>query len=309
MGSSLDRLLGECPRGLALGLALPVLACSVDLGSLRGTDKADAAVKGVDAGTAAEEDAGEGEDGADNQAGAGGASGEGGGPAEGGAGGAGAPPPVCVLRAIVRDFRASDPMRHPDFEIPRAYGKESCPGFVGPALSGSPPEKAVPVLAATTNPCPLTSRQEITRLEDWYQDRPDVNMAFPIDLPLHRTAAGTVAFESESFFPIDGKGFADQLRAQDGLLHNFGFTTQVVHRFVYEPGQFLTFIGDDDVWVFIDGRLALDLGGLHPAVAGTVMLDTLTPRLTPGGTYLLQLFHAERQVDESTFRIETNICP
>ena len=41
------------------------------------------------------------------------------------------------------------------------------------------------------------------------------------------------------------------------------------------------FSGDDDVWVFIDGQLVLDVGGAHDVVTGTfVNLEAGTYRLT-----------------------------
>lgn len=132
----------------------------------------------------------------------------------------------------------------------------------------------------------------------WYNTVEGVNIEIPGELPL---VDGT--YDSNAFFPIDGQGFGNTPGAP--LDHNYHFTTESHVQFTYEAGQQFSFRGDDDLWIFVDGKLALDLGGLHQALAGTINFDTLG--LTAGQTYTMDIFHAERQTDESNFRVQTNI--
>jgi fibro-slime domain-containing protein len=130
---------------------------------------------------------------------------------------------------------------------------------------------------------------------DWYTTKEGVNIEIPGVLPL---VDGT--FDSKEFFPIDGQGFGNE-----GRDHNYHFTTEAHVKFTYEPGQKFTFRGDDDLWIFVNNKLALDLGGLHQPLAGTIDFDKLG--LTPGQQYDMDIFHAERQTDASNFRVQTNI--
>ena len=56
--------------------------------------------------------------------------------------------------------------------------------------------------------------------------------------------------------------------------------------------------------------MKLDLGGLHPAVSGTIALDEIAGGLgiQTGGIYPLELFHAERHTNQSNFRVDTNLA-
>ncbi len=131
-----------------------------------------------------------------------------------------------------------------------------------------------------------------------------MNVALQVPLPVSRNAQGALIFDDSTFFPIDGQGVGNQ-----GRSNNFHFTTQLRSSFTYRGGERFTFRGDDDVWIFVNSVLALDLGGLHPTLQGTIDFDAEASRLglTRGQTYPLHVFHAERHTTESNFRIETSI--
>jgi fibro-slime domain-containing protein len=204
--------------------------------------------------------------------------------------------PLCegVITAIVRDFRDS----HPDFESYTGMGPTK--GLVEPQLG----DDGKPVFASThgsgQHGQQLSGKAEF---DQWYRDVPQVNLPFEIPMPL-RNENGKMVFDDGAFFPINGQGFGNQ-----GRSNNFHFTTEIHTTFRYEGEQVFTFIGDDDLWLFVNGKLALDLGGLHPAVSGTVDFDALASSLgiVPGNVYTMDIFHAERHTVDSNFRIETNI--
>jgi fibro-slime domain-containing protein len=90
--------------------------------------------------------------------------------------------------------------------------------------------------------------------------------------------------------------------------HDFHFTTQVVYWFKYNAHAtaVLDFLGDDDVWVFVNGKLAVDLGGCHVPQAGSVTLDATSAArfgLSDGNVYEVRVFHAERKVEGSSFKL------
>ncbi|MCE9666466.1 DUF4215 domain-containing protein [Myxococcus stipitatus] len=242
--------------------------------------------------------------------------------------GSGTPPDTTSIPVVYRDFRGYDlaavagtniPRGHIDFENKNG-GSET--GIVKPNLDadGKPEYNKEGVASANTNGA--------APFRQWYRDVENVNktvvstLTMTLQKPVPAGQLGTYAFDTDAFFPLDGKGWVaaghERLRqANDGKDHNFSFTSEVRYWFQYKGGETLTFRGDDDVWVFINGKLALDLGGVHGPVSGTVNVSNQAAALglRLNGIYEAVVFQAERHTSGSSYRLslgnfstETTVC-
>ncbi|MEM7230084.1 MAG: fibro-slime domain-containing protein [Planctomycetota bacterium] len=251
----------------------------------------------------------------------------------------GSPPETIELTAIVRDFLPhGEAGGHPDFEH---YPHDYRHGLVDSMLSAD----GKPVFASATGNIVLSEYRDSSgtniawtifdasegdtagnlqpstdqiltsaaAFDQWYRDIPGVNIATSKTLTLHRQTDGTYVFDSADdplyisrggFFPIDDELFGNY----ESYGHNYHFTTELRTVFTYEQGasQTFTFAGDDDVWVYVNGTLVIDIGGIHNPETQTIDMDRVAG-LVDGEPYELRIFHAERHVTGSDFRFQTSL--
>ena len=237
-------------------------------------------------------------------------------------------PGTIQLPAVYRDFRAytsstctnmtSTPVDGCiDSNMVSMYGKDFVAKHGHPDFENiNASENNIVKTTLGTDGLPVFNKSTSTGITQesfqmWYRDFPGINKTIrePMTLNLVDAANGKYRFDDSSYFPLSGRGYGN-----DGNSENYHFTTHIQTYFKYRGNkETLSFRGDDDVWVFVNGIRAIDLGGCHNPTDGSFTLTATTKdgvtsddtyKLYKGGIYAINFFQAERKTSGSNFKLE-----
>ncbi|MCZ6835353.1 MAG: fibro-slime domain-containing protein, partial [Planctomycetota bacterium] len=138
--------------------------------------------------------------------------------------------------------------------------------------------------------------------DQWFHDELGINLSIAHTLRFVRDSLGVYEFSELDFYPLD-----DQLFGNEGNAHNNNFTFEATVSFQYEScvGLFFEMASADDAYLFIDGQLVIDLGGLMHSQRQVIDLDRLN--LTDGGLYQVKIYYANRHSPNAELEIRTNV--
>ena len=120
----------------------------------------------------------------------------------------------------------------------------------------------------------------------------------PKDWPFYADGSETTGTQT-------GRWQSDEKSVNGGRNQHFCFESHANFRF--KKGLKFNFRGSDDFWVFINNKLAVDLGGTHLAAPGYVDLDKFMPDAEVGKKYDIDFYYCNRRTTMSNVRIKTNM--
>lgn len=117
-------------------------------------------------------------------------------------------------------------------------------------------------------------------------------------------------FNNTNFFPLNpNKNFNINPINNNPNKKNFLFTTKIHLNFTYKTNQIFTFHNNNNLWIFVNNQITLNLKNIHKPKQNTIDFDTITNllKITPNNIYTMDIFHTKQHTSNSNFHFKTNI--
>ena len=167
----------------------------------------------------------------------------------------------------------------------------------------------------------LLSNRGMVDMKRWFNSVENKSKEYAGFLNLsYSTDNGTrFSFNNEEFYPLDEAEFSksDEVN-KDGHNHLFTMSFAVPFTVVADGGEGFEIVADDDTFVFVGNELAIDMGGIHNATNGRLMINEAGEvytavaeqdygfsgiKLEKGQGAVLRVFHADRDAVNSVMKI------
>ena len=137
---------------------------------------------------------------------------------------------------------------------------------------------------------------------EWWRNVLGVNQSMVQTIRMTRNKFGVYLYLNDNYRPINGL-----LLGNEGEANNYHLTVEIDADFTYIAGggQWFEIRCTDDAYLFVNGRLVIDLGGY--GYNRVMIADMERLGLLDGETYRVQLFHAQRQQGLAIFWLQTNM--
>ncbi len=192
------------------------------------------------------------------------------------------------------------------------YHKEMERGMVGYELN----DDYLPVFVAGS----LTPNRGLGDTTRWFVAVDGKSASYIGALKMEYVADGaTFSFAHDEFYPLDDAKFSDgDVVNEDGHNHLFTMGFAVPFTVLASGEESFSIEADDDTFVFVDNKLAIDMGGIHDITSGSFVimengevyaasgdeeLAFTGIKLDRGKGSAVRIFHADRDADESAFGV------
>lgn len=166
----------------------------------------------------------------------------------------------------------------------------------------------------------LTSNRGID-FAGWFEAQDGKNAGYNGSLEMRYVRDGAeFIFESSEFYPLDEAEFSKgDFVNKDGHNHLFTMNFAVPFTVLSSGNEEFTVTADDDTFVFVGDKLAIDMGGVHEATTGRFVINEKGEVYTSvdgesfaysgvnvnkGEGSIVRIFHADRDSTESTFSMK-----